>query len=188
MYAPQGFLITQPVALIVVSADGWLSWPGIGHDIRVRAAVGKGGVTMAKAEGDGATPIGIFPLRALWYRPDRIGPPVTGLDLLPIDPDCGWSDDPADPAYNRPVKLPHPARHERLWRQDGLYDLIVPLGYNDDPPVAGLGSAIFLHCASPDYTPTEGCVAIAQPDLLQLLQVCGPQTRLAIEPIRQQLE
>ncbi len=181
MYATQGFLIGPPVSLIQASADGWLSWQGPGGGIRVRAALGKDGVTAAKAEGDGATPIGIFPLRTLWYRPDRIDPPVTGLTLFPIDPDCGWSDDPADPAYNRPVRLPHAARHERLWRQDGLYDLIVPLGYNDDPPVAGLGSAIFLHCASPDYTPTEGCVAIAKPDLLWLLEVCGPQTRLSIQ-------
>lgn len=164
------------IPLIQLSADGWLSGPGI----RVKAALGKGGVRADKVEGDGVTPAGLFVLRSLWYRPDRIVDPQTGLALFPIDPDCGWSDDPADPAYNRPVKLPHAARHERLWRDDGLYDLVVPLGYNDDPPVSGLGSAIFLHCARPDYGPTEGCVALAQADLLALLRVCGPQTRISI--------
>jgi L,D-peptidoglycan transpeptidase YkuD (ErfK/YbiS/YcfS/YnhG family) len=78
------------------------------------------------------------------------------------------------------VRLPHPFRHERLWRDDGLYDLIVPLGYNDDPPVPGLGSAIFLHCASPDYRATEGCIAIAIKDLLSLAGSCGDRCTVLI--------
>jgi L,D-peptidoglycan transpeptidase YkuD (ErfK/YbiS/YcfS/YnhG family) len=142
--------------------------------------LGRSGVTGAKREGDGATPAGVFSLRALWYRADRLTAPVTGLPLHEILPDSGWSDDPADAAYNRPVLLPHAGRHERLWRDDRLYDLVVPLGYNDDPPVRGLGSAIFLHVARPDYGPTEGCVAIAREDLVRLLAGCGPETRIAI--------
>jgi L,D-peptidoglycan transpeptidase YkuD (ErfK/YbiS/YcfS/YnhG family) len=148
----------------------------------VRAALGRGGVRPDKREGDGATPSGVFPLRSLWYRPDRLARPATALVCHPITPASGWSDDPGDPAYNQPVSLPHAARHERLWRDDGLYDLIVPLGYNDDPPVPGLGSAIFLHCAHPDYRPTEGCVALARDDLLELLKACGPETRLEVRP------
>jgi L,D-peptidoglycan transpeptidase YkuD (ErfK/YbiS/YcfS/YnhG family) len=148
----------------------------------VRAALGRGGVTTEKREGDGGTPAGIFPLRKVFYRPDRLAAPETALVCGPIAPDSGWSDDPADPAYNRPVALPHAMRHERLWREDGLYDLVVPLGYNDDPPVPGLGSAIFLHCAHPDYRSTEGCVAVARADLLELLRVCGPETRMEIRP------
>jgi len=137
-------------------------------------------VTSDKREGDGATPVGVFPLRALWYRPDRLAIPETGLALHPIAADTLWSDDPADPAYNRPVTPPYAASHERLWREDALYDLIAPLGYNDDPPIPGLGSAIFLHVARPDYGPTEGCVAIARDDLLALMRACGPETRIAI--------
>lgn len=169
-----GFLRTIP--LIAVSADGWLTW---GND-RVKAALGRSGVTSAKREGDGGTPAGLFPLREVWYRADRIGRPATALKCLMIEPDQGWCDDPADPAYNQAVRLPRQARHERLWRDDRIYDLIVPLGYNDAPAIAGLGSAIFLHVAHADYRPTEGCVAIGRDDLLALLAVCGPETKLQI--------
>lgn len=160
----------------ITVAGGFLSWPGG----QVRAALGKGGLSHAKREGDGATPIGVFPLRNLLYRADRLARPQTGLAISVIEPGSGWSDDPRDGLYNRPLTLPHPYSHERLWREDGLYDLIVPLGYNDDPPVPGWGSAIFLHCARPDYGPTEGCVAIARSDLLHLLVGCGADTRLEI--------
>ena len=104
------------------------------------------------------------------------------LERFSISQSAGWCDDASDPGYNKPVRLPSKARHERLWREDGLYDLIVPLGYNDDPAVPGLGSAIFLHCARPDYGPTEGCVAVARADLLVLLPSCGPATRIDIRP------
>ena len=160
----------------ITVAGGFLSWPGG----RVRAALGRSGLTHTKREGDGATPIGIFPLRCLLYRPDRLPQPRTGLPVSAIHPSDGWSDDPRDMLYNQLVQLPHPYGHERLWRDDGVYDLIVPLGYNDDPPIPGLGSAIFLHCARPDYSPTEGCVAIALPDLLRLLAECGPAARIEI--------
>ncbi|MDB5393190.1 MAG: hypothetical protein JWM91_696 [Rhodospirillales bacterium] len=166
------------IDLIIVS-DGFLSWPGG----RVRAATGKSGLSLDKREGDGATPVGTFPLRELWFREDRLQQPQTGLQCFIIRPDSGWSDDVGDALYNRPVPIPHSFRHERLWREDGLYDLIVSLGYNDDPPVPGLGSAIFLHCAHPEYAQTEGCVAIARPDLLALLADCGPTTRIDIGPV-----
>jgi L,D-peptidoglycan transpeptidase YkuD (ErfK/YbiS/YcfS/YnhG family) len=167
------------IALMVVSG-GFLSWPGG----RMRAALGKGGLTTSKREGDGATPVGMFPLRDLWYRADRLpAPPKTDLGLRIIGQDEGWSDDPRDPLYNRAVRLPHPFGHETMWREDGVYDLVVPLGYNDDPVVPGLGSAIFFHCATPDYAPTHGCIAIARDDLLTILAGCGPETWLDIRPV-----
>jgi L,D-peptidoglycan transpeptidase YkuD (ErfK/YbiS/YcfS/YnhG family) len=139
----------------------------------VPCALGKGGVAPAtdKREGDGASPIGVWPLRRVLYRPDRGPPPVTALPAAPLAPDDGWCDDPADPAYNRPVTHPCPASAERLWREDALYDMIVVLGHNDDPVVPGAGSAIFLHVAAPDYAPTEGCVALARLDLERLLMM-----------------
>jgi L,D-peptidoglycan transpeptidase YkuD (ErfK/YbiS/YcfS/YnhG family) len=91
-----------------------------------------------------------------------------------------WCDAPDDPAYNRPVTLPYPASAERLWRDDGVYDLIVVLGHNDDPVIAGAGSAIFLHLARPDYAPTQGCVALAAGDLEALLRVARPGDVLVI--------
>ncbi len=135
------------------------------------AAIGRSGLIAAetKREGDGATPAGAWTVRRALWRPDRLERPDTALVLDPIGPDDGWCDDPADSAYNRPVRLPWPGRHEVMTREDGLYDIVVVLGHNDDPPVPGLGSAIFLHCASPDYRPTEGCIAIARDDLVALL-------------------
>jgi L,D-peptidoglycan transpeptidase YkuD (ErfK/YbiS/YcfS/YnhG family) len=160
----------------ITVSGGFLSWPGG----RVRAALGRGGLSATKREGDGATPIGVFPLRRLLYRADRLQMPRTGLPVSAIHPSDGWSDDPRDMLYNQAVPLPHPYSHERLWREDGLYDLIVPLGYNDDPPVPELGSAIFLHCARLDYSPTEGCVAVARDDLLMLLAECDAATEIDI--------
>jgi L,D-peptidoglycan transpeptidase YkuD (ErfK/YbiS/YcfS/YnhG family) len=87
----------------------------------------------------------------------------------PLAPEDGWCDDPTHADYNRQVRLPHPARHEELWRADALYDVIGVLGWNDAPVQRGRGSAIFLHLARPDFAPTEGCVALAQSDLLRLL-------------------
>ena len=91
-----------------------------------------------------------------------------------MTPDDGWCDDPADPQYNRPVKLPYPASAERMWRDDGVYDVVVILGHNDDPPVAGMGSAIFLHLCKPAFPPTHGCVAIERPHLEALLDKARP--------------
>jgi L,D-peptidoglycan transpeptidase YkuD (ErfK/YbiS/YcfS/YnhG family) len=161
--------------------------PGTGHAARLaafgrtyRCAIGRGGVCRDKREGDGATPVGAFALRAVWFRPDRLAPPATALPHRPIAPDDGWCDDPAHPAYNRHVRLPFSASHETLWRADALYDLIVVPGHNDDPPVAGAGSAIFIHCADAAWGPTEGCVALAQDDLLGIVERLGPASRLIV--------
>lgn len=134
----------------------------------------------AKREGDGASPIGSWPVRRVWYRADRGPPPETGLPVIALQPDDGWCDAPGHAAYNRRVPLPFPVSHERLWREDGVYDLIVELGYNDDPPVAGRGSAIFMHIAREDYVPTEGCVALAQADLRAVLKQLTGNSRIEI--------
>jgi len=161
---------------LMVEPAGWACWGAR----RMRCALGKGGVRTAKREGDGATPAGTLAMRRLLYRPDRGAVPKTGLPTAPITRDDGWCDDPADAAYNQPVKLPYPARAEHLWRTDRLYDLIVVLGYNDQPVVAGAGSAIFLHVAAIDYTPTEGCVALAPEDLRRVLAEAGATSRVII--------
>src|SRR5581483_10707105 len=101
--------------------------------------------------GDGASPAGTFPLLQCFYRPDRLAAPETALPVRALRPQDGWVDNPADRQYNRLVTLPYPAHHEEMWRADGLYDLIVVIGYNTDPPVADLGSAIFLHVAAPGF-------------------------------------
>ena len=158
-------------------AEAWLQADGR----RLRCAIGKGGIRADKREGDGATPVGAFALRRLLYRSDRVPTPVTGLASGTISADDGWCDDPADAAYNLPVRLPHPARHERMWRDDHLYDLVVVIGHNDAPVVPGAGSAVFIHVARDGYAPTEGCVALAAPDLLWLLERAAPDVRIVVE-------
>lgn len=132
-------------------------------------SLGPAGIRTNKREGDGATPAGRFPLRRVWYRADRLRAPETGLPLTRIQPDDGWCDAPEDPNYNRHVKLPYPASAETLYRDDGVYDLIVIPGHNDAPPVPGHGSAVFLHIAADGFGPTEGCVALTRDVLLRLL-------------------
>lgn len=136
-----------------------------------------------KREGDGATPAGLLPLRRVLYRPDRVARPDSGLPVSALDPGDGWCDDPAHPEYNQGVRLPHPGRCERLWREDGLYDLVAVLGHNDAPVVPGRGSAIFLHVAAPGYAPTEGCVALARDDLEALLAVASPGDHLHVAAV-----
>ncbi len=159
---------------------GRLTWNGR----EVPCALGRSGITANKREGDGATPKGLFALRRLLYRPDRLEPPQTGLAASPLTPLDGWCDDPDDDRYNKPVRLPYGASHESLWREDQLYDLIVVLGHNDDPVEAGLGSAIFLHVAgetaSGELTVTEGCVALKRDVLLDLLADCNKNDEIAV--------
>jgi len=161
---------------INVWAPGTLSWKGKSF----RCAIGRGGIAANKMEGDGATPVGALPLRQVFYRPDRLGAPETGLAVRALEPDDGWCDEPRHSAYNRLIKTPFNAGHERLWRDDGIYDVIVVLGYNDDPVASGKGSAIFLHVAKQGYEPTQGCVALTQADLLALLKECAEGARMNI--------
>jgi L,D-peptidoglycan transpeptidase YkuD (ErfK/YbiS/YcfS/YnhG family) len=173
--------MANPVRAAAVSlnyAAGRLSWPGG----ETRAICGRGGVRADKREGDGASPEGIFPLLYGFYRPDRIGRPASGLPMTALQPNHGWVDDPADPNYNRLVTLPYPASHEEMWLADGLYDLVVVIGYNTDPVVPGRGSAIFLHVARPDFSPTAGCIAIERDVLARLLGLLGPGSAITIRP------
>ncbi|WP_439551567.1 L,D-transpeptidase family protein [Falsiroseomonas sp.] len=137
----------------------------------LRCALGKGGVlpAVAKREGDGATPAAVMPLRRVLYRADRGAPPRCAVPVEPLSPTDGWCDDAGDRAYNRPVQLPFDGSHERLWRDDAIYDVIGVLGWNDAPVERGRGSAIFLHLAREDFSPTEGCLALAPRDLRAVL-------------------
>ena len=165
--------------LIVTSGpDGaWLDW-GAGPK---RAAIGPGGIAIKGGEGDGITPRGRFAVREIFYRADRIAKPATALPLRAIQKTDGWCDAPDDPNYNRRVLLPYPASAEQMWREDHLYDLVAVLGYNDDPVVAGKGSAIFLHLARSDYSATQGCVALAYDDMLAAISQLRPGDQVVID-------
>lgn len=139
-----------------------------------RCAVGRGGIGTKEREGDGITPLGRFALRRVLFRPDRVSPPRTMLPSVELAQSDGWCDDPGDESYNRLVACPYRARAEALWREDALYDVLAIIGFNDEPVVPGMGSAIFLHVAQPDYGPTEGCVALSFCDLLEALNAVAP--------------
>ncbi len=121
----------------IVHRDGRLRMGGLVW----RAALGRGGARADKQEGDGATPVGILPLRRVLYRADRLRPPACAVPIEPLSPEDGWCDDPGHADYNRPIRLPHDGRHEALWREDAVYDVIGVLGWNDAPvrATSGLG-------------------------------------------------
>ncbi len=144
-------------------------------------AIGRSGIVTHKREGDGATPAGEFELRRVLYRADRIAYPNTLLEVTPIGPRDGWCDAPGHPDYNCQVLLPINASAERLSRADPVYDIIVVLGHNDTPVIDGMGSAIFIHIAKPNFAPTAGCVALRRKDLLNILKVCGPGSSLVVQ-------
>jgi len=145
-------------------------------------ALGRSGRSARKREGDGATPVGRWRLTAVLYRPDRGRRPPTRLPVRPISPNDGWCDAPADRNYNRPVRHPYPASAERLWRDDGLYDLVVVLSHNATPRVRGAGSAVFMHLARAGYRPTEGCIALRREHLMRLLERLGAGARIWVRP------
>jgi L,D-peptidoglycan transpeptidase YkuD (ErfK/YbiS/YcfS/YnhG family) len=155
--ADQGWARVGPDRVLWLGREAW------------RCALGRGGLRANKAEGDGATPIGALPLRRVFYRADRVARPACLVPVEPLAPEDGWCDDPAHADYNRHIRLPHPARHEALWREDGLYDIIGVLGWNDAPVIRNRGSAIFLHLARPDLAPTDGCIALEERDIRAVL-------------------
>ncbi|MCV0427141.1 MAG: L,D-transpeptidase family protein [Roseibium sp.] len=143
-------------------------------EITVPCALGRSGILTRKKEGDGGTPSGRFELLHVYYRPDKGLPPRTQLPLEPLTPLSAWCDDPGHRLYNRPVRLPFAASHEKMWRDDRLYDIVVVLDCNINPVVKGKGSAIFFHVAREGYSPTEGCVAVAPEHMRLLLARSGP--------------
>ena len=166
--------------MILVAAVGAGTLTGFATTIA--ASFGRSGAIAAadKREGDGATPLGVWPVRAALLRPDRMAPPATRLPWRWLRIADGWSDDAADPAYNRPVSHPHRFSAEQLWRDDHAYDIIIILGHNDSPPRAGLGSAVFLHLARTNFSATAGCVSMTKSAMLRLLRRMGPQTKIIV--------
>ena len=144
--------------------------------------IGLNGLTLNKIEGDNCTPIGTWPLRRVFYRADKQDTPLTKLPLTRITERMGWCDDPKDgDNYNKLVELPYLYSHEKLWRSDDLYDIVVELGYNDRPPIKGRGSAIFMHLMANDESPTAGCISLRKDDLLELISMVDVNEILEIK-------
>jgi len=153
---------------------GWLT----AGDQTIPVALGRGGIRANKREGDGGTPKGTFRPRQLWWRADRHPRPSTFLPVRAIGPEDAWCEDPSDRHYNQPVNSKQGG--DRLRRADHLYDFIIEIDHNTHPRVAGRGSAVFLHLARKDFSPTAGCVSMTKGAMLRLLKRLGPETRIVI--------
>jgi L,D-peptidoglycan transpeptidase YkuD (ErfK/YbiS/YcfS/YnhG family) len=155
---------------------GWLTAEGW----TIPVALGRGGIKANKREGDGGTPRGVFFPKRLWWRADRHVRPKTHLTVRPIRPEDAWCEDPADRHYNQAIRLARGVSGDRLTRDDHLYDFIVEIDHNTGPRIAGRGSAVFLHLARENFSPTAGCVSMNRSGMLRLLQRMGPRTRIVI--------
>lgn len=164
-------MANQPITRILVHALPGRPSRGMLH-VGLAAfpcALGRGGIRSDKREGDGATPRARLPLRRVFFRKDRLQPPLTTRPRCAIRPDDAWCDDANDRRYNRLIRRPPGTAEECLTRPDHLYDVIVELGWNDKPVRRLRGSAIFWHGARAGLTPTAGCVAIPIADFAKIL-------------------
>ena len=145
---------------------------------KYKCSIGNGGFSRKKKEGDGCTPVGVFKITDIFYRGDKIKKLSTHYDLKKILPSDGWCDDPNHKLYNTKIEFPFSHSAEQLFRQDDLYDIVCVTNHNQNPIIPGAGSAIFIHIASPEYSATEGCVALTQKDLVEILLTLTESTKI----------
>ena len=149
-------------------------------DFCFKCCIGKKGLSNKKIEGDKKTPIGQFSLGNLYYRQDRLEKPITKLKSIPINEKMGWCDDERDDKnYNKLIKIKRKIKHEKLFRRDYKYDLMIPINYNTKKIKLGKGSAIFLHLTK-KYKPTNGCVALNKKDFMILLKLINKKTQIKL--------
>ena len=146
---------------------------------KFKCAIGKNGFSKKKIEGDKKTPKGLFSIGNLYYRKDRISKFETNLKTIQIKKSMGWCDDINSKYYNKLFKIKKNIKHEKLFRKDYKYDLLIPINYNTKPIVKNKGSAIFIHLTK-DYKKTAGCVALSQKDFLILLKLINSKTKIKI--------
>ena len=172
----------RPLPLVRIRAAagdrsrGWLTAGGQ----TIPVALGRGGIRANKCEGDGGTPRGTFRPRQLWWRADRHPRPSTFLPVRAITAQDAWCEDVSSRHYNQPLRLAAKDGGDRLTRDDHLYDFIIEIDHNTKPRIAGRGSAVFLHLAREDFSPTAGCVSMTRGAMLRLLERLGPETRIVI--------
>lgn len=174
--------LSRSVSTITVRAQPGCKTQGllVAGNLVLKCALGKGGISAFKREGDGATPLARMRLLYGFRRGDRGGLPVSRLPLVPLRRGDGWCDAPGDRNYNRPVRLPYQASHEIMWRGDHLYDVCIVMDWNIAPRKRGRGSAIFFHLARPGFTPTEGCIALQRADMVRLLPLLSSRTVIRV--------
>jgi len=149
-------------------------------DFNFKCSTGKNGLSKNKIEGDLKTPVGVFSLENLYYRSDRMDKPITNLKCIKIDKNMGWCNDPLNKEkYNKLIKVNKKIKHEKLYRRDHKYDLLIPIKYNFNKRVPGKGSCIFIHLTR-NYAPTAGCISLKKKDLLILLKLIKKNTKIKI--------
>jgi len=149
------------------------------EDFIFKCSVGKNGLSKLKKEGDLKTPKGIFGLGHLYFRNDRIKQPLTKLKSIKIKKSMGWCDEPNHKKYNQLIQTYKKISHEKLFRKDSKYDLLIPIKYNSKKIIPGIGSCIFLHLTK-DYKPTRGCIAIKKKDFIIMLKLINKNTKIKI--------
>jgi len=162
--------------MIIINKSGYLKY----KNLRFRCALGKGGVKKKIREGDNITPIGTYKIVNVYYRRDKIKKLTSNLKLVPINKNMGWCDDPKSKKYNKLIKLPSKFSHEKLYRKDNIYDIIVIINYNMSPIVKNKGSAIFIHVANKFYKKTKGCIALKKNNLIKLIENISVNTKIKI--------
>ena len=149
------------------------------NNYKVKCAIGKRGIGDKKKEGDLITPRGQFKVKYILYRKDRVKF-STKLKKKIIKKNMGWCNDPESKEYNKSVKLPSSFNHEKLYKKENIYDIILVINYNMNPIKRNKGSAIFIHIAKKNYKKTEGCVAIKKRELLKIVKKIKPNTKIKI--------
>lgn len=143
---------------------------------KVKCAIGKRGINFKRKEGDLITPRGTFKVINIFFRKDRIKDLKTKIKKIPIHKGIGWCDDPLSNKYNKLIRYPFKYNSEKLFRSDNIYDIILVLNYNMKPTIKNKGSAIFIHVAKKNFTPTKGCVAIVKTELKKLSTLVTKKT------------
>jgi L,D-peptidoglycan transpeptidase YkuD (ErfK/YbiS/YcfS/YnhG family) len=162
--------------MIIIKKSGYLEY----KNLKFRCALGKAGIKKKKKEGDNITPKGVFKIIRVYYRRDKIKNIKTLVKKKEIKKNIGWCDDPVSNSYNKEISLPSKFGHEKLYRKDNLYDLILVFNYNINPIIKNKGSAIFMHIAKKKYKPTAGCIALKKEDLVELLKNIKKNTKVKI--------
>ncbi len=163
--------------MIIVKKSGYLKY----KNLKFRCALGEAGVKKKTMEGDNITPKGIFKIIKIYYRSDKIKKIKTLIKKNKINKNMGWCDDPKSRSYNQQIKLPTKYSHEKLYRNDNLYDLIAVLNYNINPIIKNKGSAIFLHIAKNSYQKTKGCIALKREHLIEIISQIKKNTKIKID-------
>jgi len=162
--------------MIIVKKSGYLNY----KNFKFRCALGKNGIRQKTGEGDFVTPKGKYKLIKIYYRADRIKKFHCTLKKIKIKKNMGWCDDVNSKFYNKQIKINKKISHEKLYRKDNVYDIVVVLNYNLNPIIRGKGSAIFLHVAKKNYNKTKGCIALKKNELLNLISKIKKNTQIKI--------